>query len=1082
MQCLLRVFARLHVLACRRCLFAGFFIITGVLNFSPAAAMTGLAPMAENAADGVLVKFQAGISSRRIQRALRAAGCSQNRAFKTSLLRGLVQAHITAGNSMQRTLNSLRRNRFVEFAEPNYLWRIQALPNDGRFPSLWGLNNTGQTGGLPNADIDAPEAWDISVGSADVIIAVVDTGLDYTHPEMLGNAWVNPREIPGNGVDDDNNGYIDDVRGWDFANNDNDPLDDNNHGTHVSGTIAAAGNNGVGVAGVNWTAQIMPLKFLDATGAGSTAGAIAAINYAVANGARVINASWGGGPFSVALFNAISAANNAGVLFVTAAGNAGRDTDLTPSYPGSYNLSNILSVAATDDADLLAGFSNFGATSVDLGAPGVGILSTLAGGGYGSFNGTSMAAPHVSGVAGLLLAVNPNLTVAQLKGAILAGVDPVPALTGRTLSGGRLNAFAALLGVAPPPPPPATVSVLPASASLNVGDTLQLSASGGTAPYAWSVSNPAVASIAGGGLLTALGVGSVVVSATDANGVRGSSGVISVTAVPPLSVTPGTATLSVGQALTFNASGGFTPYSWRSSNPAVASIDAITGRLTALAAGVTTVRVTDNTGASASSGSITVTTIGLSPTSATLAPGDTVLFSATGGVAPYVWSSSNPAVAGINPTTGLLSASAPGVTVVRVSDALGNTAVSGNVTVLGLSLNPVSAVLTVGDSLAFTVSGGTAPYVWRSSNPAVASISTNGVLTALAAGTVSVEVVDANGVSARSGTISVNAQVLPLALTPTTAALTVGDSLQFSASGGVPPYAWRSSNGTVASIDSRGLVTALASGSFFVTLSDAAGATVSSAFINVSAPPAVLTISPDVATLTVGESQQFTALGAVDFVSWSSSDPTLASISNFGVLTALREGTVTVSAVSGGMGGMGGTVTGTSGNITILPAPPVVTITPSTGSVAVGGTLQFSASGATPPYLWRVDDPTVASVDPNGLLTGLGVGSVVVSAVDRAGVVGSSGVINVFDGRMHRMQLTPNSGTLVSSSRNRSLQFTVSGAFPPFKFSSTNSRLGWIDPNTGLFTAYWNATGSFRVIVTDALDNSIFSEILYVVH
>lgn len=1060
----------------------GFLPIFGLATSSPVFAVMGQPPVAENAADGVLVKFQAGTSSRRIRRALSSAGCSQNTAFHTSLVQGLVHAQITSGNSMQRTLGSLRSNRFVEFAEPNYLLSAQAIPNDPQFGALWGLDNTGQTGGLPGADMDAPLAWDITVGSSNVIIAVVDSGVDYTHADVLSNVWINSGEIPSNGIDDDNNGFVDDVRGWDFANNDNDPLDDNNHGTHVAGTIAAAGNNGVGITGVNWTAQIMPLKFLTAAGVGGTAAAIASIDYAVNNGARVINASWGGGPFSVAMFNAISAANNAGVLFIAAAGNLGRDTDVAPSYPASYNLPNIIAVAATDDADLLAGFSNFGANSVDLGAPGVGILSTIPGGAYLSLSGTSMATPQVSGVAGLVLAADPALSVAALKAAILDGVDPVPALAGASVSGGRLNAFGALGGVEPPP---ATVTVTPSIVSLTVGETLQFAASGGLSPYAWSTDNPVVASVDAAGLLTAFAAGSVVVSATDTNGVSGTSGTITVAAIPPLSVTPSTATVSVGQSLTFNASGGLAPFSWSSSNPGVASINASTGLLTATASGTTTVTVTDNTGASASSATITVTNINLTPSTATLAPGSTLLFSAAGGVAPYNWSSSNPAVAGINATTGLLTATAPGTTVVTVSDAIGNSAVSGTVTVVGISVTPNTAVLSVDDSLTFTATGGTPPYVWNSSVGAVASISATGVLTGLLAGTTSVIVVDANGATASTGTITVNPLGPPpaLSLTPTTVTLTVGDNLQFVAAGGVAPYSWSSSNTAAATISGTGLLSAVATGSFFVTLTDAVGTSVFSSTIFINALPGVLQITPDVANIAVGDTLQFSAIGAFDFVSWSTSDPTVATITNGGVLTALSAGAVTVSATSGAMGGMGGAggATGTSGVIDIALPPPTVDISPVSGSLAIGNTLQFTASGAAAPYSWQVDNVAVASIDASGLLTGLTVGSVVVIAVDSVGVVGRTNAVSVFDGGMHMMQVVPNGGTLRSSRRNRSLQFTASGAFPPFTFSSTNSSLGRIDVNTGLFRAFRNVEGSFRVIVTDAQGNSIFSEIVNVV-
>jgi subtilisin family serine protease len=345
----------------------------------------------------------------------------------------------------------------VVYAQPDYRVSISGTPNDPRFGELWALNNTGQAGGTPDADIDALEAWDITTGSDDVVIAVIDTGIDYTHPDLVNNLWVNLAEEGGAaGVDDDGNGYIDDVYGYDFVNNDSDPWDDHSHGTHVSGTIAAVGNNDEGVTGINWQASVMALKFLDATGYGYNSDAIEAINYASANGARIINASWGDSNNDLAVKATIESFPG---LFVAAAGNSGFDLDSTSwigqllfnFYPAEFDSSNIISVAATDRNDQLASWSNYGAVSVDLGAPGVSILSTMPGGGYGLKEGTSMAAPHVAGVAGLVLSQDPSMTTAELKQRILDSVDPLPVLSGKTVTGGRLNALNAVSSMNRPP-------------------------------------------------------------------------------------------------------------------------------------------------------------------------------------------------------------------------------------------------------------------------------------------------------------------------------------------------------------------------------------------------------------------------------------------------------------------------------------------------------------------------------------------------------------------------------------------------------------------------------------------------------
>ncbi|MGA2501278.1 MAG: S8 family serine peptidase, partial [Tepidisphaeraceae bacterium] len=331
-----------------------------------------------------------------------------------------------------------------EYVEPDFRLYATQLPNDPYFPQLYGMNNTGQTGGLNGADIDMPEAWDTATGDGSVVVGVIDTGVDYTHPDLAANMWRNPGEIPGDGIDNDGDGYIDDVYGWDFINNDNDPMDDVDHGTHVAGTIGAVGNNGVGVTGVNWNVKIMALKFLGPDG-GSTDDAIRAISYATMMrnrgvNIRLTNNSWAGSSYSQALYDAIQASGDAGMLFVAAAGNSNQDTDKSPSYPSAFDLPNIISVAATDAQDQRASFSNYGTTTVDLGAPGVNILSTVPNDGYATFSGTSMATPHVSGVAALAWSVAPTASYEYIRDAILGGSDRIASMFGDTATGGRLNA------------------------------------------------------------------------------------------------------------------------------------------------------------------------------------------------------------------------------------------------------------------------------------------------------------------------------------------------------------------------------------------------------------------------------------------------------------------------------------------------------------------------------------------------------------------------------------------------------------------------------------------------------------------
>ena len=363
---------------------------------------------------------------------------------------GVHHVKLPEGMTVEAALAIYQDDPNVEYAEPNYYYHINAVPNDPDFEELWGLHNTGQLGGTNNADIDAPEAWDISTGSPTVIIAVIDTGVDYNHEDLFPNMWVNTAELNGTGgFDDDGNGYVDDIYGWDARNDDGDPMDGHSHGTHCAGTIGAVGDNSIGVVGVNWAVRIMALKFLSDSGGGDGADAITCIEYAIEMGAHIMNNSWDGEPFSQALEDAITDAHEAGILFVAAAGNGGTNNDDVPHYPASYEVPNVLAVAATNRNDRLADFSNYGATSVDVAAPGEDIWSTVPNNSYDSFNGTSTAAPHVAGLAGLIKAQNPSFTDAEIKNIIMDSID---VMEYNLVTGGRVNAFRALSGSPPPPP------------------------------------------------------------------------------------------------------------------------------------------------------------------------------------------------------------------------------------------------------------------------------------------------------------------------------------------------------------------------------------------------------------------------------------------------------------------------------------------------------------------------------------------------------------------------------------------------------------------------------------------------------
>lgn len=458
-------------------------------------------------ATSILVRFKPAASPN--ARATSRAQINGTRLRAYSMVSGLEHVRLGPGVDVDQALAIMRRLPFVAYAHRNHvIYLNQQLPNDAFFNEQWALHNTGQGSswgiwlpGTPDADIDWPEAWANAAGSGSVV-AILDTGIDYRHSDIAANVWQNAAEVNGvAGVDDDSNGYVDDIRGWDFVNEDSDPLDGHGHGTHVAGTVAALVNNNNGVTGIMWNGEVMALKIIDDLGFGLLSDAIEGLEYATAQGVRVSNNSWGYSEIAPneladhqALYDTIQAAAAVDHLFVAAAGNDTVDTDSTPHYPSAFDLDNIVSVAGTDNNDQLAWFSNWGPVSVDLAAPGQDVFSTyklFAGilDDFGWLSGTSMATPHVSGVAGLLFGLQPCQTYQQVRDQILNKVSPIGGLSGLTVTGGLLNINDTLDGnECAPAIPPLTVdtTTLP-NARVGLSYVVQLTASGGVPPYTWSL-------------------------------------------------------------------------------------------------------------------------------------------------------------------------------------------------------------------------------------------------------------------------------------------------------------------------------------------------------------------------------------------------------------------------------------------------------------------------------------------------------------------------------------------------------------------------------------------------------------------
>jgi subtilisin family serine protease len=416
----------------------------------------------------VLVRFRPGTTLERIK----ALALKNNDRFEDEFenVQGLVALEDLDGIGAQAVANEYSELPEVEYAEPVSEVRIPELQraaapstfnidyslssnskqkraNDVRFNEQWSLENTGQEGGVANADISALRAWFKTTGSKQVVVAVLDSGVDYRHLDLVNNIWERPASMSP--YFDDELGEFNDLHGFNATDRLRDPMDDNGHGTHCAGIIGAEGNNGLGIAGINWNVQIMPLKFLNSNGSGTTKDAIEAINYAIERkqkgvNLRIISASWGSTQKSRALRDAIKRAGEEGILFIAAAGNNGDDSDKRPHFPAGYDLPNMVSVAALDRSDRLASFSNYGAKSVHIAAPGKEILSTWLEGEFYVASGTSMATPEVAGVAALILSTNPRMSVKELRDRLFNSVDKLDSLKGKVMTGGRINAAKAV--------------------------------------------------------------------------------------------------------------------------------------------------------------------------------------------------------------------------------------------------------------------------------------------------------------------------------------------------------------------------------------------------------------------------------------------------------------------------------------------------------------------------------------------------------------------------------------------------------------------------------------------------------------
>jgi thermitase len=463
-------------------------------------------------ANGYIVKFKQGTAG--FQQAVFSKSLSGSTIVDKHEPGNLVV--VDFGNASKKSaaarLAELMMNPDVQYVVENKKVHTLDMPNDPETSKQWSI-----------AKVRAADAWTRGTGSRDIVVAVTDTGIDYTHADIAANMWVNRREIPGNRIDDDNNGFVDDVYGYDFRDNDGDPKDvtsDKNpgHGTHCAGIIGGVGNNGLGISGMSQKISIMASRFIGADGSGDLMGGVKSIDYAVSNGANVISASWGAGVSATdaqPITEAISRANDKGVIFVAAASNDGKNNDSYEVYPANTQLPNVITVAASGSSDAKPSWSNFGIAKVSLASPGENIYSTLPGNTYGNLSGTSMATPLVAGLVGLMLSHDKTLTPPQVKALLQASGAKVAIETACEC---RVDAAAAVERIITE-----TLTVVPQAATIDNNTTLQFSTFGGTAPFQFTSSADSIASITPEGLLTAKSAGEVNVTVTDANNITNQS-------------------------------------------------------------------------------------------------------------------------------------------------------------------------------------------------------------------------------------------------------------------------------------------------------------------------------------------------------------------------------------------------------------------------------------------------------------------------------------------------------------------------------------------------------------------------------
>jgi len=1030
---------------------------------------------------GILVKFKGFVNSSDQQALLQKLGLKEVKTF--SFIPGLSYVEFSASGSILDTLQTLRGLDEVSYAEPDFSLAFDSVSGETSLLTTTSAKNklqgrTGEEG--------------VTSESAVTKVAILDTGVNVSHNDLANSLWVNVNEIPLNNIDDDHNGWVDDIYGWNFADEHNNVLDDHDRGTHVAGIITGKIND-LHIPLDN-NIKLVSLKIYDDSGRGNLSFVLGALDYIVKNDIRISNHSWSIKYESFALKDAIQQLQNEGHLLVIAAGDAGSDIETSPVYPISYNFSNVLTVAALNDSGSSADFSNYSKNIVHLSAPGSDIVSWGASSSSVSLSGSSMASAFVTGVAARVLHAYKKFTAQDIKAWLLENALENVDLAEINITSSSLTDLSRLVQVLDPSAltetpitptdnnveesqvsdteisdtevsdtvtnptetnePAVIVEAAPilsaAELQVSIGNSIQLTTTAGTEPFNWTSSDITVGTIDETGLFQALTAGPVDVHLTDANGLMSNVVALNVT---PMEIMPNNlGQLKLQQRITISALGGVAPYEWTISDSTVASITANASdtsevELSPIKTGVISLSLTDSLGNTSSIENIDVNipSLVVTPSFVNMAIGESRQLSAQGGASPYQYSSTNDGIVTVD-LGGFVTSHAEGIATISVTDTDGQVSnVSINVNAK-LSINTARRILSVNESLAVTINGGQGVISWASSDSSVISVDNTGLLTAHNPGMAAINVVDEVGVSG-----SVVFEARQIAITSAISSLTAGSPvLRLTASGGSAPYTWVSDNDQIIGISPDGWLTAITAGTAFISATDSDGFTVSTEF---SVDPAPLSVNRSNLVLAVGNSSQLIAKGGAGNYSWVSSDDAVVSIDSAGLLNAVALGAADI------------TITDSDGaTLTVsVQVQEIGLSVVSTDVLITDPVTLMTVTGGTAPYSWTVSDENVASVDTSGWLTPLGLGLVTVTVTD-VNSLSASISISV---DVNPLAVTPN---YLVMGIDQSQQFYALGGDNSYVWSSDDSSIVSIT-ETGLAQAL--TAGSTSIVLTDGMGQSI---------